>query len=98
MIDGAVSDSEVLQANPNAPITPDGSVSRRARIEHCLRRRGSYESEMVDFVEADIDDVVALFGEFYWGMHGSAGRFLHQLSSLKARVEQAILFLHRIVA
>lgn len=99
IIDGAASDTEVLSANPNAELTPDGSVSRRARIKHCLQRRNSYASELLDFVEADVDDVVSLFREFNSGTHGAAGRFtLDQLRTLKVRVEHAIGFLHRILA
>ena len=98
VIDRAVTDAEVLKANADASRTPDGSVSRRARIEHCLHRQGSYATELVDFVEADIDDVIALLGEFNSGTHGAAGRFtLNQLRALKARVEHAIGFLYQIV-
>lgn len=99
VIERAATDVEVLRANADAELTPAGSVSRRARIKHCLQRRGSYASELVDFVEADIDDVIALFGEFNSGTHGAAGLFtLDQLRTLKARVEHAISFLFRIVA
>lgn len=99
VIDGAVTDEEVLTANADAEKTPDGSVSRRARIRHCLQRRGLFASELVDFVEADVDDVIALFGEFNSGTHGAAGRFtLDQLRTLKVRVEHAIGFLYRLVA
>jgi len=53
----------------------------------------------LDFVEADIDNVLALFGEFNSGTHGSARRFsLDQLRTLKARVEDAVLFVLRITA
>ena len=99
VIDGAASDTEVLNANPNAELTQNGSVSRRAKIKHCLQRRHSYASELVDFVEADVDDVIALFGEFNTGTHGVAGKFtLDQLRTLKARVEHAIGFLAQILA
>lgn len=99
VIDAAATDAEVLQADCDAERTQDGSVSRRARIKHCLQRRGSYARELADFVEADIDDVIALFREFNDGTHGAAGRFtLDQLRSLKTRVEHAIGFLCRVVA
>lgn len=52
---------------------------------------------MEDFVEENIKNVLALFGEFNGGTHGTAGRFgLDQLQALKARVEDAIRFIHRI--
>lgn len=99
IVDGAASDAEVIAADPAAEITPDGTVSRRARIKHCLHRHGSDEVELVDFVEADIDNVVALFSEFNQGTHGSAGLFsISQLGALKTRVEHAIQFLHGITA
>jgi hypothetical protein len=99
IVDSAASDAEVIAADPSAELTPDGTVSRRARIKHCLRRRGTYEAELVDFVETDIDDVVILFTEFNQGTHGSAGRFsISQLRALKERVEHAIQFLHRSLA
>jgi hypothetical protein len=99
VIDGAAADEDVLRANPNAERTRDGSVSRRARIRHCLERRDIYSVELVDFVEADVDDVLMLLTEFNTGTHGAAGRFtLDQLRALKVRVEHAIGFLHRVVA
>lgn len=92
-------DSEVLAADPKAPLTDDGRVTRRARIHHCLRRSGRLDEELVSFVEADIDNVIQLFREFNRGTHGEAGRFtLPQLAALKARVEHAIVFLQKIVA
>ncbi len=98
ILDTAAPDAEVLAANPTSETTRDGQVTRRARIEHCLRRRGNDEAELVDFVEDDLDDVIALFGDFNDGTHGSAGRYsLTQLGALKIRVEHAIQFLHRIV-
>ena len=99
MVDSSASDAAVIAADPAAEKTPEGNVSRRARIRYCLRRRGSDEAELVDFVEADIENVVALFSEFNHGTHGTAGRFsISQLRALKTRVEQAIQFLHRVVA
>jgi hypothetical protein len=99
VIDSAVTDAEVLLANADAERTAGGSVSRRAKIKHCLTRRGAYASELADFIEADVADVFELFGEFNSGTHGAAGRFtLDQLRSLKLRVEHAIGFLCRVVA
>ncbi len=96
MLLSAAPDREVLAADPNAPLTPRGSVSRRARVVHCLRRRGTYDAALAEFIDADIDDVVTLFREFNTGTHGSAGRFdIPQLQAMKRRVEDAIRFVSR---
>ena len=101
MLDGlletAAPDDDVIAANPEYIRTDAGSVSRRARIQHCLVATGAADEAFIDFVEEDIDNVIALFGEFNSGPHGSAGRFgLDQLRALKARVEEAIKFVYRI--
>lgn len=89
----------VLAEDPTCPRTEQGSVTRRARILHCLRRGGGRHDGLADFVEADIDNVLALFGEFNTGTHGTAGRFtVDQLRTLKARVEDAVLFVLRVAA
>jgi len=86
-------DRAVLEANPNAPLTDQGSVSRRARVMYCLERRGSPDPSLAAFIEADIQDVVVLFREFNNGTHGDAGAFdLGQLRAIKNRVEDAIRF------
>ena len=36
-------DQEVLTADPDRPLTPNGSVSRRALVRHCLVRQGTHE-------------------------------------------------------
>jgi hypothetical protein len=99
ILESSAPDGEVLAANPNADRTHDNRVTRRARIRHCLQRNGHYSTELAAFVDDDIDNVIDLFGEFNTGTHGEAGKFsLGQLAALKRRVEDAIVFLHRIVA
>jgi hypothetical protein len=89
--------SEVEAAEPECERTPQGSVSRRSRIRFSLRRCGLQQQELEDFIEADVENVLALFSEFNTGTHGSAGRFtLGQLRSLKTRVEDAIQFIVRL--
>lgn len=92
-------DSEVLAADPNCSRTPQGTISRRARIRHCLNRRGGFDAALEAFIEADLDNVVSLFTEFNVGTHGQAGRFdLQGLAAIKMRVEGAIQFVSRIGA
>jgi hypothetical protein len=99
LLETAAPDSVVVDADPNCLRTPEGKVSRRARIQYCLRRSGSYDAALEDFVEQDIDNVLALFSEFNAGTHGGAGRFgLAQLRAIKSRVEDAIRFVHRILS
>lgn len=88
---------QVLAADPDCERTQEGKITRRSRIHYCLRRSGLDLDGLADFVENDIDNVLALFGEFNSGTHGDAGRFnLEQLRALKVRVEDAILFVLRI--
>ncbi|MET0628214.1 MAG: hypothetical protein ABW033_07145 [Acidimicrobiia bacterium] len=99
LLEAVAPDTEVLATDPNCDRTPQGSISRRARIRHCLNRRGGYDSALEEFVEADLDNVLSLFAEFNSGTHGTAGRFdLTGLSAIKMRVEGAIQFVSRIAS
>lgn len=98
ILESEAPDAVVLEANPSVPTTPDGRVTRRARVQFCLERRGIVADNFTAFVEDDLDNVVTLFQEFNDGTHGSAGRFnLAQLGAIKKRVEDAICFLYRVV-
>jgi hypothetical protein len=99
VLERAAPTERVLTADPDCERTDQGSVSRRARIRSCLRRSGLPQDGLAEFVDNDIDNVIALFGEFNSGTHGSTGRFsLEQLRTLKARVEDAVLFVLRIAS
>lgn len=98
-LESVAPDEEVLDADPNCARTQQGSISRRARVHHCLNRRGGYDEALEDFIEADLDNVLSLFAEFNSGTHGHAGRFdLNGLTAIKLRVEGAIQFVARIAA
>lgn len=72
-------------------------MSRRARVQHCLKRRGEYDETLEAFIEADLDNVISLFDEFNSGTHGAPSQFdLSTLSTIKQRVEGAIQFVARI--
>lgn len=87
----------VLADDPDCDRTDEGKITRRARVRYCLRRSGLLVDGLTDFVEEDMDNVLALFREFNDGTHGVAGRFsLAQLRTLKVRVEDAALFVLRI--
>jgi hypothetical protein len=98
ILDVEAPDRAVKAANPNYLKTPNGSVSRRAKILYCLERSGNYSEALAEFVDDDVNSVITLFDEFNHGTHGNAGQFdLQQLTAIKARVEGAIQFLHRVV-
>jgi hypothetical protein len=90
---------EVERHDPACHRTPNGDVSRRARIHYCLGRAEIADEEFENFVEDDIENVLALFHEFNSATHGRAGKFtLRQLGALKQRVEDAIFFVMRLGA
>ncbi|MDR7187089.1 hypothetical protein J2X85_004155 [Microbacterium trichothecenolyticum] len=98
ILDAEAPDYAVIAADPDYIKTPNGGVSRRAKIRYCLAQSGNAVSEMVEFVDADINGVIALFDDFNHGTHGAAGRFpMGELIVLKERVEQAVKFIHRLV-
>ena len=98
ILDTEAPDQAVKAADPNYIKTPQGGVSRRAKIHYCLTRSHIDVTEMVEFVDADIDGVIALFDDFNHGTHGASGRFpMTELIVLKERVERAVKFLHQLV-
>lgn len=98
-LEAVAPDAEVLAEDPHCARTPQGSISRRARVHHCLSRRGGYDPALEEFIEADLDNVLSLFDEFNSGTHGDAGRFdLTGLTVIKVRVEGAIQFVSRIAS
>jgi len=57
LLEAVAPDAEVLAANPNCARTPEGSITRRARVRHCLDRRGACEAALEEFIETDLDNV-----------------------------------------
>jgi len=98
LVDHCSTDAEVLAANPSAPRTDQGSVSRRARIMHRLALRGDASNELAEFVEVDVDEVITLMKEASDGTHGPVGRLdTFELEVFKARAEGVIKFLHTVL-
>jgi hypothetical protein len=98
ILDVEAPDRAVRSGNPTYLKTPNGSVSRRAKILYCLERSGNYSEALAEFVDDDVNSVITLFNDFNHGTHGNAGQFdLQQLTAIKTRVEGAIQFLHRVV-
>lgn len=95
LVDGAVPDAEVIAADPHCDKTDKGQVARRAKITHCLARKGYPTGALPIMVEADVTNVLNLFRVVNDATHGSAGRYdLDRLVVIKRRVEDALRFLH----
>ncbi len=64
-----------------------------------MYRSGLQDAQLETFVDDDINNIMTLFNEFNPATHGEAGKYdLARLGAMKARVEGAIQFLHRIVS
>jgi hypothetical protein len=84
----------VISADQNCERTPQGSVSRRAKIHYLLKKKAADSPEMLGFVEKDIDDILQLFKVFNEATHGSAGKHgFAKLENIRQRVEGGIMFL-----
>ena len=91
--------SEVMAIFPECKLTDQGIPTRRSKLKFLLNRKGLTDKDFEAFVDADINNIVELFQIFNDGTHGSAGKFnLYQLSSIKNRVEDGIIFLSQLVS
>lgn len=91
-------DADVLRNVPSCETTQDGRPTRRSRIKRLLSRAGMTADAYEEFVSNDVENVLDLFHVFNDGTHGSAGRFaINELTAVKRRVEDGILFLASIV-
>lgn len=97
ILDVKAPDNDVMHHIPDCDRTDSGKPTRKAKVKFLLHQKGMRDAVLEDFVEKDIDNVVALFRDFNDGTHGSAGKFsLSQLTAIKKRVEGAVLFLAEI--
>lgn len=91
-------DDLVFAALPGCAATDRGNPTRRSKIKYFLHRQGMLEEALEDFIEKDMQNIVELFHVFNDGTHGSAGTYdFVQLSAIKKRVEDGIVFLSEIV-
>jgi len=91
-------DTDVISLMPECERTDQGKPTRRAKIKFFLYAKGMTDETFEEFVEQDMENIIELFRVFNDGTHGSAGKFnLHQLSAIKKRVEDGILFLSQLV-
>ena len=99
ILDGEAPDAEVLAQFPDCDLTERRTPTRRAKVHYCLNRNGLDNILLEGFVEANIGDLTALFGDLNSGAHGTAGKYsLEQLAAIKVRVEDAIAFIIEIVS
>lgn len=91
-------DEEVLSLLPNCDRTGQGKPTRRAKVKYFLHRKGMTEETLEEFIEQDMENIVQLFRVFNDGTHGMAGTFgFPQLTAIKKRVEDGIMFLTEII-
>ena len=92
-------DKIVAAKYPDCEKTQNGTPTRRAKIHFFLDNKGISNSDAVEFVETDIQNILELFHVLSDGTHGAAGRYsIGQLQAIKARVEDGLLFLCNIAA
>lgn len=88
---------DVLAFNPDIELM-NGQIPRREQINYCLAQSSQQSTELANFVDEDINNVMDLFKPLSTGTHGEAGVYsFAELQAIKPRVEGAIKFLHRIV-
>ena len=84
---------------PDCPRTDQGSPTRRIKIQFLLEGKGVNNDDLVEFVEADVENIMDLFDVLNAGTHGPAGKYdMVTLASIKTRVEDGLVFLTSIAA
>lgn len=92
------SDDSVFAYNPNAQKTERGNATRKEKIKYMMRNY-NFDNCVVEFIDADIENILELFHILSDATHGEAGRYEYiKLMQVKKRVEQGINFLCKISA
>ena len=87
-------DSDVVSLLSDCAFNDHGTPTRRSKIRYLLTKKNLIDNDLEDFIEEDMSNIVELFRVFNDGTHGRSGTFsLTQLSSIKKRVEDGIVFL-----
>ena len=91
-------DKDVFIYNPQCEKTERGNATRKEKIKYMMRDK-SLDQSVIDFADADINNILELFHVLSDGTHGPAGRYeFTKLLQVKKRVEQGINFLCTISA
>ncbi len=92
-------DPHVISLLPDCALTDNGKPTRRSKIKYLLTKKNLLDNDFENFVEEDMSNIIELFRMFNDGTHGSSGTFsLVQLSSIKKRVEDGIIFLSELAS
>lgn len=92
-------DQSVFAAMPACARTPRGNATRRSKIEYLLSLKSITNSELSEFVDEDVSNVIELFDVLNGATHGASGRLsVSTLHQVKKRVEDGLLFLCRLAA
>jgi hypothetical protein len=86
-------DDKVLMRFPNCTLH-EGKPSRREKIKYLLSAKSIINQPMVEFIDADVEELLTFFRNLNDGTHGSTGTFnVQQLLKIKKRAEDSILFI-----
>jgi hypothetical protein len=86
-------DDKVLLRFPNCTLY-EGRPSRREKIKYLLSAKSITNQPMIEFIEADVEELLTFFRNLNDGTHGRAGTFnVQQLLKIKKRAEDSILFI-----
>jgi len=93
LLDKKAPDEKVLLKFPSCSLH-EGKPARREKIKFILATKSIISQPMVDFIDADVDELLSFFRTLNDGTHGSAGTFtVQQLLKMKKRAEDSILFM-----
>jgi len=93
ILDIKAPDEIVFKTFPNCDLY-NSSPTRRTKIKYILTQRSIYSEELINFVDADVDEILSLFRTLNDGTHGDSGKFnTSQLNLLKRRTEDALAYI-----
>ena len=99
IFDSKAKDADVFAVFPNCDKTDRGNATRKSKIRYFLRRKGLIDSDVEDFIEKDMQNILELFHILSTGTHGEAGKYtFSKLATIKKRVEDGLIFLCDIAA
>lgn len=93
LLDIKAPDKMVLDNFPNCDLYQN-SPTRRTKIKYILIKRSINSEELINFLDADVDEILSLFRTLNDGTHGNSGKFnTTQLGLLKRRAEDALAYI-----
>ena len=99
IFDSKAKDADVFAVFPNCDKTDRGNATRKSKIRYFLSKKGLVDSDVEDFIEKDMQNILELFHILSTGTHGEAGKYTSEkLATIKKRVEDGLIFLCDIAA